>query len=676
VKEARAGSRLGLMLAATLALVGFLVWSWPLAQHLSTHTLELGAAAQGDPGWKTITANDQNLSFWSAVWNARAILRGDFAGVLSQGQCYPQPSATALGEHLIELGVVLAPWLLLAGDPVVSFNLSIATTLVIAATGMFLFLYRHTGSVPASVAGAVVFAFTTPRLADVAAHPAVVGTHWIPWVLWSFDGALSGEGARSLILFALTLVLSTLVGSYPLLQIGIVGGAYGAAAIALRLRRGDLDHAALARVVVAAAPAFAIVAAVLLVYANVQNEWGVAGHPDAKFLVGFADYLPGGLLPVGLPALLGLPLLFVRRDSSSAAVWCLVAASVPAVLVATRLPLPDGSTWSAYEALASRFALLDSVRAPGKCAMAVGFCVQALGMIGWSRLMHLAGKPAAVVMAAFVIALAAAEVSPPRIAGGALGAGVPMELRELAPPLARTEVLSSVLGDPRDGRAVLDLPPGMMVRSPAALLDAVWHGRPTSACYNTFETAVVRETRVLADRSHSARGVAELSAAGFGFVIERPAKPAAKLSPTSFPPPARLLNLGEGMAIWELPPSPPAHHDLARLSFVAVGGATRRDERTGAPVHEIDVEIANRDERMWVAPRPVAPLLARVVVSSEGGESPAIARGVLPLALSPGTTTLAKLVTDEALAPGSRLSQVRIDGVDSVAVAPAFRWRD
>jgi hypothetical protein len=676
VKDARAASRLGLIFAAALALGGFLAWSWPLAAHLSTHTIALGAAAQTDPTWTTITANDQNLSFWSAVWNARAITRGDLAGVLSQGQCHPQPSATALGEHLIETGVLVAPWLLLTGDPVASFNLSIATTLVIAAIGMFLFLYRHTGSVPASVAGAIVFAFTTPRLADVAAHPAVVGTHWIPWVLWSFDGALAGERGPALVLFAVTLALATLVGSYPLLQIGIVGGAYGAAALAWRLRRGDLDTSALARVVVAAAPAFALVAGVLLVYANVQSEWGVAGHPDAKFLVGFSDYLPGGLLPVGIPALLGLPLLLVRRDSSSAVVWCLVAATVAAVLVATRIPLPDGSSWSAYEALADRIALLDSVRAPGKCAMAVGFCLQALGMIGWSRLMDLAGRRAAIAMAVFVIALAAVEVSPPRAANGALGAGVAVDLRELAPPLARTEVLASALGDPRDGRAVLDLPPGMMVRSPAALLDAVWHGRPTSACYNTFETAVVRETRVLADRSRSARGVAELSAAGFGFVIERPAKPGASLSPTAFPPPARLLSIGQSMAIWQLPDPPAVHHDVARLAFVVVGGATRLDERTRAQVHEIEVEVTNRSDVMWAAPRPVAPLLARIELGGSEGETRTIARGVLPLALYPGSTTTVKLATGAAPAAGSRLSGVFIDGVDQVDVAPAFQWRE
>jgi hypothetical protein len=666
--------RTGLLLAFVLAVAGFLAWSWPLAQHLSTHTLALQPVSQGDAGWTTITANDQNLSFWSAMWNARALARGDVAGVLEQGQCYPMPWATTLGEHLIEFGALVTPWWIVTGDPVASFNLTVATVLVIAACGMFLFLFRHTRSVPASLAGAIVFAFATPRLADVAAHPAVVGTHWIPWVLWSFDGALAGERGRTLFVFGLTLLLSMLVGSYPLLAIGIVGGAYGSALIASRIRHGDLDGAALARCIAAAAPAFAIVAAVLFVYATVQHEWAITAHSGSKYVVRFADYLPGGAVPVGIPALLGLPLLLLRGGASSSAVPGLVAAAVAVLLVATSVPLPDGSSWNAYEALASRFALLDSVRAPGKCALAVGFCLQALGMIGWSRLMQRTNSAAGALIALLLIVFVAAEVAPPRNAAAVLGAGARMDLRELAPPRARIDALTA-LGDHRSAGAVLDLPPGMMVRSPAALLDAVWHGHPTSACYNTFETAVVRETRALADRSHNVRGVAELSAAGFRFVIERPARRGALPPASSFPPPARLLSFAHDLAIWELPDSPPVHHDAAKLAFVVVRGVTRqKDASSEGLVHEIAVEVRNRGEEWWAAPRPVEPLLAMVTFStSDGDKVPLTARGLLPLALSPGTATVVTLEMGAIPPAGSRPSDVQI-GAGRAEVTPGFRW--
>jgi hypothetical protein len=279
------------------------------------------------------------------------------------------------------------------------------------------------------------------------------------------------------------------------------------------------------------------------------------------------------------------------------------------------------------------------------------------------------------LLATSLVALTAIEVSPPSAARDLLGRGAPMQLRAIAPPPERIAALTrGAIGDPRDIRAVLDLPTGQMVRSPAALLDAAWHGHPTSACYNSLASPVLRATYALAEISHTPRGVAELAAAGFGYVIERPSGAAESLSPTSFPPPARLLSFEKDIAVWGLPHAAVVHRDVARLALVAVGGTSR--EASSATEQAIDVEVTNRSDQMWSAPRPLEPLLARLELSSGDGNVVfrGIARGVLPLALSPGATTTIALLMSDAPPEGPWRTDLHIDGISQLTVSPAFHW--
>jgi len=692
--------RAGLALVCVAVIAGFVAWSWPLGRHLSTHTLILEAeltkdedARAGAADWDLIVANDQNLSLWGAADNARSLLRGNWTGLMWQGQCYPMPEATTLGEHMIELGVLASPWLLLSGDPVVAYNLSFLGALVIGAAGMFLFLHRHTASTAAAAVGAIAFAFATPRLVDLPYHPAVVGTHWLPWVLWSFDraldgepfgalggerpGALGGERLRALLWFAVTLLLSALVGSYPLLAVSLVGGAYGVATVVQRWRRGALQPAALALCVAAALPAIAIAVVMLRAYVRIQSEWVLMPNAGAKFVVAATDFLPGGLMSAGTVALAGLvPLCVLRRGSGRDAVPGLAAAALVTFLLATALTMPGGASWSVYELLARHVALFDSVRAPGKVGLAVCFALQALGAIGWSRLFGKLPVRARAPGAALLVAVTLLEVSPPSWARAVLGTGAAMKLRVVAPPRTTIEAMEASLGDPRDLRPVLDLPTGRMVKAPLALVDAAYHGHATSACYNSMTPPTMRAVYALGERRHSARGVAELAAAGFGFVIERPTS--APLSPTSMPAPARLLVFEKDMAVWGLPHAAAVHSEIAKLAFEVVGGATRGDTFAPEPPHELDVLVTNRGDDTWVAPRPLEPLFADVELASADGTVVfrSRARGVLPLALAPQGWTRIQLVMPDAPAPGAWRASIHIGGAPHATTVPGFSWVD
>ncbi len=246
----------------------------------------------------------------------------------------------------------------------------------------------------------------------------------------------------------------------------------------------------------------------------------------------------------------------------------------------------------------------------------------------------------------------------------------------MAPPRQRIDTLMAALGDARDRRAVLDLPTGRMAKAPVALRDAAWHGHPTSACYNSLVPPTMRASYALAARSHSERGVMELAAAGFGFVIDRPSTASPALSPTAFPAPARLLAFDKDIAIWGLPHTPAVHHDLARLALVATGGATRGATFAPDPPHELDLEVTNGSDRMWAAPQPLAPLFAQLELAAPDGSIAfrSIARGVLPLALSPGASTTVQLTLPEAPAPGPWRASIRIDGAPQATAAADFRW--
>ena len=368
-----------------------------------------------------------------------------------------------------------------------------------------------------------------------------------------------------------------------------------------------------------------------------------------------------------------LALVLMRRDAGRRAVVPLAIATAVAFLLATRIPLP-AQTSSLYEVLCRYIPLLDSVRAPGKIALAAGFGLQALGAIGWSRLMLAFHPRVAAAIAALLVIFTAFEASLPA-ARGVLGTAELRELREVAPPAERIEALSAALGDPVDGRAVLDLPPGRMVKAADALVDAAYHGHPTSACYNSLVAPTLRGVLDLAARSRSARGVAELAAAGFGFIVDRSA---SSFASEDFPAPARLLATEGNASIWALPPAADVHHDASKLDMIIKGGATRAAAFAPEPPYEIDVDVTNRSEQMW-ALAPIAPVFANLVLLSADNEERlrVRARGMLPLALSAGATSRMVFVLPQALEPGEYKAVVSLEDSEAAPremTADPFRW--
>jgi MYXO-CTERM domain-containing protein len=642
------------------ALAGFVAWSWPLVLSPSRDTIVYDGPLRvpgGDPAaWDLILANDQNLSLWGGAQNARAIARGDFAGLLDQGQCYPMPRATTLGEHMFDIGVLALPWWMLSHDPVFTYNAVLATMLAVAALGMFLFLSEAGAGGPAAAVGAMAFAFSAPRLLDLPIHPAVIGTHWLPWVLWAFERVLRRPSFGHALALGLTTTLAAMVGSYPLLVLVLVFGSYAATRLALLLRRGDGLRAAGTAALALVTPALAT-GALLLTYARTHAAWQIQPGASAKYLVSPSQFAPGGDATPGLVALVGLLLLVVmrRRDIAREAIAPLAAAASATLLLSSTLPGSDGSSWSLYEWMAAKVALLASVRAPGKVALGACFALQALGALGWGR--ALAGRSARATTFAvlLLVGLVAVEIRPPLFAEALLGRGTPTRLREVAPSPAALEALGAIDAVGSAEGAVLDLPEGRMVRAPRAVLEAAYHGHPTSTCYNSLIPATVPAVSALAARIHEARGVREAAAAGFRYVIERSRRENEAVGLDSVPAPARLLSVGPDFAVWELPlvVEPAAEDSL--LEIAALRGASRSAPALPGMPGELTLSVTNRGIWTWAGARPVRAQRVLVELVREDGSATFRSEGVtvLPLALEPGATGTA-LVSMTTAPPAGR----------------------
>ncbi len=652
------------ILAATAA--GFVAWTWPLAAHFSTHVpiqaAPLYGAGPGQPpsGWDLILNNDQTLSIWGAAGNARALARGDLRALVDQGQCAPMPAEFALGEHMIELGVLALPWWIVSGDPVVAYNGALATALVVAALGMTLFL-RGVGVHPVAAAlGALAYAFATPRLVDLPYHPAVIGTHWLPWVLWSFDRVLDARSWSAVAMFAATSVLAALVGSYPLLAAALVGVAYGLARVVQSLGGDGARALPWPQLAVSITPVVAASIALVLTYAAVQATWGAVGSSGGKYLATPRDFLPGGEFSIGPVALAGLvPLAFALGDRAlRRRATPLVVAALATGLFCCRFG-PTDSGASLFEWLAARIAVLGSVRAPGKAALGVVLVLQALGALGWSR--AFARWPRAVVagVATLLVVATAVEVEAPARFRSVVGRGASTTLREVAPSAASVAALRSLERDARGrtARAVIDLPEGRMVRAPRALLDALYHGLPTTACYNSLIPPTVPAVSSLVSRLRGEGGVLEASAAGFGYVIER----AKSGPPRGDALAAEPLASGDDFTIWKLPAAPDTHRDPSRLAATIRSGRRVADGGLPGYPHELLVEVTNRAAETWTLAGSIEPWSGRVVIVPASGGEPFATRaiGVLPLSLAPGATATMTLSMPEGPTDGAYNVEVK-----------------
>ena len=162
--------------AGYTALIVF--FTWPLATHLSS----VLPHDTGDPlfGAYLFWWNAHVLPLTERWWNAPFF--------------WPTPGALGLSEHLLGFSPVTLPLQWLGAGPIATYNITFLLSFVLSAMTMHVFVFGLTRRHGAAWVGAVLFAFSPYRTAQIA-HIQVLWTFWMPLALLALH-RYAGDGRR------------------------------------------------------------------------------------------------------------------------------------------------------------------------------------------------------------------------------------------------------------------------------------------------------------------------------------------------------------------------------------------------------------------------------------------------------------------------------------------------
>ena len=144
-----------------------ILFTWPLARGLTRDI----AGDFGDP----------LLNAWILAWDASHLGRGWWNANIF----FPHPLALAYSEHLLPQALTILPIQLVAGNPILSYNVLFLSTFALSGLGMFLFAREITGSRTAALVAGVAYAFAPYRVTSIP-HLQVLSSHWMPFALYGF----------------------------------------------------------------------------------------------------------------------------------------------------------------------------------------------------------------------------------------------------------------------------------------------------------------------------------------------------------------------------------------------------------------------------------------------------------------------------------------------------------
>ena len=167
------------------------------------------------PGTRAPDDGDALYSVWIAAWGAHHLQLG-YPGVLEANAFYPHPSGLAYSEPLLGQALLGWPLFQLFPDALVATNLLLILTLGLSALAAHLLLREFTGSEPAAVCGAVVYAFNAYTLSQLP-RLQLVTLQWMPLALLFLLRFLARGRTRDAVWFGLFGVIQGLSCLYYLL---------------------------------------------------------------------------------------------------------------------------------------------------------------------------------------------------------------------------------------------------------------------------------------------------------------------------------------------------------------------------------------------------------------------------------------------------------------------------
>ena len=143
-----------------------------------------------DQGLATMVRSDIEFETWLVARHAYTLVRRPWR-LFDTEHCAPGEKTLTLGLPMITLGLLAVPASLL-GDPILTYNLSLATLFLASAVAMYLLISDWTGVPAAGIAAGLFYAFHRVKL-DQIFHPTEVDTAWIVFALF-FARRLFADG--------------------------------------------------------------------------------------------------------------------------------------------------------------------------------------------------------------------------------------------------------------------------------------------------------------------------------------------------------------------------------------------------------------------------------------------------------------------------------------------------
>jgi len=418
-----------------------IVWiAWPLPRTAGTRLADPTAMPGGT--WGRV---DLDLLVWILAWDAHALATAP-TDVFQANILYPARDALAFSEHLLGLAPVAAPVFLATGNAILTYNLTVLATVLLATLCMAGLARAWTGSTPAALLAGAAFALS-PMTVHGWTRLHGTAVHFFPLVLLlAWRGAASPRPA-TLALLAVATALQLLAGVYVAFELVACIAAFAPAVWWEARRHGRTGGAPLAAV---AAGALALVPVGIPYlrarHAGILHDYG--GEPLAAETLRHVVVHVGDALTWPIVALAVLGLVAARDVPRHLRLGLALVVAVGVLLcLGPEAPLVPGSRVPGLWALAARFVPgFSGVRGPIRFIVLPLLGCAALAGIGASVLARRGGRIVRAALVGGAVALVWARVP----AGGV--PTVAVSLRE--PRMAAYPWLAAHGG----GRPVLELP--------------------------------------------------------------------------------------------------------------------------------------------------------------------------------------------------------------------------
>jgi len=485
-----------------------------------------GELESRDRAWQFMVQNDLQLSAWLVARNARVLVTHP-STLYDTELCHPAKGMLARGEPMLALGVLGTPLALVGVDPVLLYNAVVLGLVLVSAAGMCWLVVDWTGDRHAGLAAGLLFALHPVKLREVV-HPYIDDTVWIVFAMlfarrfFAKEGQGGYAGWASALGFALAVSMQMAGSFYALLGCFFVALPFGVwLLVRHRHRLAKLEPAP-------AALALAIVGAVgwgvFAPYLELSAEGGLSQRLMLQMLKP-TELLPGGrrfpglvLVALVVAALAlgrtrGMQDLKARLGDPRLA---LLVGAVLAVVIPMAGPRGFFVASPLYLAVAKLIPGMSVIRAPERIAIGLHVATCVLAGIGAAALLR--GLPAAwrtrggaavVAVAFFAVTVPVAWLSGPPIVFKAV---------EVRPPESWLRFFTTL--EERGNRGpILEIPAQDTATKHRRVGAAIFHGRRTNTCINSYSPPVRAEVNDLADRVPEPAALDRLLELGFTTIV-------------------------------------------------------------------------------------------------------------------------------------------------------------